>query len=84
MIAIEETATVQANGSVVLQHPELKPGSRVKVILLWGEVAKRAPGATAQGPGRKLKQDWAGGLADLASQYSSVDLQHKAREWWGD
>jgi hypothetical protein len=77
MIAIEETATVQPNGSLVLQHPELKPGKQVKVILLLGD-------APASRSGRRLKQDWAGGLADLAKDFSSVDLQHKAREWWGD
>jgi len=32
---------------------------------------------------RKLKQDWAGGLADLATEYNSVQLQHKASEWRG-
>ena len=32
----------------------------------------------------KLKLDWRGGLRDLRDQYTSVELQHKALEWWGD
>jgi hypothetical protein len=81
MIAIEETTAVQADGSLVLRNPELKAGERVKVIvLLEGQPVNDRPPS----PGRRLRQSWAGGLADLAAQYSSVELQHKAREWRGD
>jgi len=31
-----------------------------------------------------LKLDWRGGLGDLRDRYTSVELQHKAQEWWGD
>lgn len=31
-----------------------------------------------------LKLDWRGGLCDLRDRYTSVELQHKAQEWWGD
>jgi len=31
---------------------------------------------------RKLKFDWAGGLADLKDKYTSVELQKKINEWW--
>ena len=31
---------------------------------------------------RKLKFDWAGGLADLQDKYTSVELQKKINEWW--
>ena len=27
---------------------------------------------------------WEGALAHLRDQYTSVELQHKALEWWGD
>ena len=30
---------------------------------------------------RTFSFDWEGGLAHLAEQYSSVELQHKALEW---
>lgn len=82
MTAIEETTTVQPNGSVVLRHPELKPGEQVKVIVLLGpaHVAAERRAAT----GRKLKGDWGGVLTDLGKQYSSVEMQHKANEWRGD
>jgi hypothetical protein len=35
-------------------------------------------------PKGKFKFDWAGALEDLRDQYTSVELQHKALEWWGD
>ncbi len=35
-------------------------------------------------PKGKLKLDWRGALRDLRDQYTSVELQHKALEWWGD
>lgn len=78
MIAIEETAAVQPDGSLVLRRPELKAGDRVKVILLLEAQPAEKPSAATS---RCLRQSWAGGLSDLAKEYSSVDLQHKAREW---
>ncbi len=30
----------------------------------------------------KLKLDWRGALSDLGKKYDSVELQHKALEWW--
>ncbi len=33
---------------------------------------------------RKLRMDWAGGLAEFRGQFSSLELQRKALEWWGD
>ena len=80
MIAIEETTTVQPNGSLVLRHPELKAGDQVKVIVLLGD-GDPLPSTPPPAVGRKLKQDWAGGLADLAGEFGSVQLQHKASEW---
>ncbi len=35
-------------------------------------------------PKARLKLDWRGALRDLRDQYTSVELQHKALEWWGD
>jgi hypothetical protein len=32
----------------------------------------------------KLRQDWAGVLSDLRSQYTSLELQQKALDWRGD
>ena len=81
MIAIEETSAVRADGTLVLRRPEFKAGERVKVILLLG--ADASPPQQSPSSGRKLKQDWAGGLAELAGEYTSVELQHKASEWRG-
>jgi len=35
-------------------------------------------------PKGELKLDWRGALRDLRDQYTSVELQHKVLEWWGD
>lgn len=35
-------------------------------------------------PRRKLRQDWAGGLRELRDRYTSLELQKKALETWGD
>jgi uncharacterized protein (DUF433 family) len=35
-------------------------------------------------PKGKFKFDWEGALADMRDQYTSVELQHKILEWWGD
>jgi hypothetical protein len=36
-------------------------------------------------PKRKyLRMDWAGGLREYRDQYTSLQLQKKALEWWGD
>lgn len=31
-----------------------------------------------------LRLTWAGGLREYRDQYTSLDLQRKALEWWGD
>ena len=82
MIAIEETTTVQTNGSLLLRHPDFKAGEQVKVIVLLENLQPDVP-AVLTPVGRKLKQDWAGGLADLSGEFTSVQLQHKVSEWRG-
>jgi len=32
----------------------------------------------------KLRMDWAGGLREYRDRYTSLQLQQKALEWWGD
>ncbi len=32
----------------------------------------------------KLRMNWAGGLSEFRGQFTSLDLQRKALEWWGD
>jgi mRNA-degrading endonuclease RelE of RelBE toxin-antitoxin system len=34
--------------------------------------------------GKKLKLDWAGGLKEYRDKYTSLELQRKIIEWWGD
>ncbi len=32
----------------------------------------------------RLHLDWRGALQELNAEYSSVDLQHKALDWWNE
>ncbi len=32
---------------------------------------------------RRLRLDWAGGLAKYRDQFTSIELQKKSLEWWG-
>ena len=34
--------------------------------------------------GRKFRLDWAGGLKEYKNKFTSLELQKKALEWWGD
>ncbi len=38
--------------------------------------------AKAKKKKEKLKLDWRGGLKEKKDEYTSVELQHKASEWW--
>jgi len=33
---------------------------------------------------KKLRLDWAGGLAEFKEKYTSVQLQKKSLDWWSD
>jgi hypothetical protein len=33
---------------------------------------------------KKLRLTWAGGLREFRDEYSSLDIQKKSLEWWGD
>jgi hypothetical protein len=33
---------------------------------------------------KKLRFDWAGGLAEFKENYTSLELQKKSQDWWGD
>lgn len=56
--------------------PELQQGLRdFAEFLLAKKVHKRQ---------KKLRLTWAGALRDYRDQFTSVELQKKALEWWGD
>ncbi len=38
----------------------------------------------AQKAGKRLRQDWGGGLKEYRQEYSALELQKKALEWRGD
>jgi Protein of unknown function (DUF2281) len=62
-----------------LMH-ELTPELRQEVQdFVRSLVGKRTPPKH-----KKLKLNWAGALAEFRDRYSSLDLQKKALEWWGD
>ena len=56
---------------------ELPPELQREVEEFVLNLAKRQGGAKR----RYLKQDWAGALAHLRDQYTSLELQKKALEW---
>ena len=56
--------------------PELRQEVEDFVQFLLEKRVRKAKG--------KFRFDWEGALADLGNQYTSVELQHKALEWWGD
>ena len=33
---------------------------------------------------RKLRLNWAGGLREFLDKYTSLELQKKSIDWWGD
>ena len=33
---------------------------------------------------KKLRLNWAGGLAEFKEKYASLQLQKKSMDWWGD
>lgn len=33
---------------------------------------------------KRLRMDWAGGLSEFSDKFTSLELQKKALEWWGD
>ena len=35
-------------------------------------------------PGGELKLNWRGALKEKRKEYTSVELQHKSRDWWAD
>jgi hypothetical protein len=37
-----------------------------------------------QPKGARLRMDWAGALSEFRGQFTSLELQKKALEWWGD
>ena len=36
-----------------------------------------------RGQQAKLHLDWAGGLREFRDRFTSVELQHRALDWWG-
>ena len=60
--------------------PELQEEVRDFVEFL---LVRRAAKLKAKKRG-ELKLDWRGALRDLRDKYTSVELQHKVLEWWGD
>jgi len=84
MTTIREFTRVTNPGALEIRHPALTPGQDVEVIVFVGIAQKETSPPTPLPAGRRLKLDWGGALADLASQYTSVELQHKANEWRGD
>lgn len=62
--------------------PDMLAEVRDFVELLLAKRGRHAERVRA--PETKLKLDWRGCLHDLREQYTAVELEHKAAEWWKD
>jgi hypothetical protein len=56
--------------------PDLKREVEDFIQFLLSRRAKKA--------GKRLRQDWGGGLKEYRQQYSALELQKRALEWRGD
>ncbi|HUT52741.1 MAG TPA: DUF2281 domain-containing protein [bacterium] len=63
---------------------ELPPDLRDEVRDFAEFVLEKNQAAKGKKKGRKLKLTWAGGLREYRDKYTSIELQKKALEWWGD
>ena len=66
--------------NIVKKFNQLPPDLRKEVVdfidfLLTQKVSKRK---------KKLKLDWAGGLKEYRDQYTALELQKKALDWWAE
>jgi hypothetical protein len=79
MTAIREVTRVKPDRTVEICTPVLLPGEEVEVIVL-ASFSQLGPTASSG----RLKADWGGALEDLGGKYTSIELQRKAQDWWGD
>ena len=60
---------------------EALPGVAQKQVETFIEfLSQRTPTKPGRATKRRFKFDWAGGLADLKSQFTAVELQHHLNE----
>lgn len=59
---------------------QLPPNIRINVQVFIDSLLEKR----REHPVKPLRQDWAGGLSEFRSQFTSKDLQKKALEWRGD
>ena len=57
---------------------QLSPEEKEQVIKFIDEILSKK---SIDSSNRKLTFEWAGGLADLKDQYTSVELQKQINEW---
>jgi|KBSMisStaDraftv2_1062788.scaffolds.fasta_scaffold25583_7 hypothetical protein len=57
---------------------QLTPEEKEQVIKFIDEILSKK---SIDSSNRKLTFEWAGGLADLKDQYTSVELQKQINEW---
>ncbi len=62
------------------EFEELPPSLKQEVEDFMEFVKRKRLPAT----NRKPRLDWAGSMKDLRDKYTSLELQKKSLEWWGD
>jgi len=59
---------------------KLSPDKQNEVILFAKKLLQKENNIS----GKKMDLSWAGALKEYKNKYTSLNLQKKALEWWGD
>ncbi len=66
---------------MITEKIEALPGTLQKEILDYIDFLLQKYDVKPEFPEKKFSFSWEGGLSDLKSAYTSVELQHKAAGW---
>jgi hypothetical protein len=66
--------------TLIAKYEALPAPAQKQVETFVEFLSKSTPAKSARPAKRRFKFDWAGGLADLKSQFTAVELQHHLNE----
>ena len=66
--------------TLIAKYETLPVGAQKQVETFIEFLSQSTPAKSARSAKRRFKFDWAGGLADLKSQFTAVELQHQLNE----
>jgi hypothetical protein len=67
--------------TLMAKYETLPTAAQKQVEMLVNSLAKMTATKSARAAGRRLKFDWAGGLAEMGTQVTGVELQHQLNGW---